>query len=85
MIVIGSENVARSAVEAIEFSHSAMTVSVTDAGITATNSGSAALEGYSYSFWRRNVEPEGLHGEEAAWMARATRRAWARRRAEDAE
>ena len=85
MIVIGSENVARSAVEAIEFSHSAMTANVTDAGITATNSDSAALDGYSYSFWRRNVEPEVLYGEEAEWMARATKRARARRRAEDAE
>ena len=31
------------------------------------------------------VDPKALHGEEAAWMARATKRARARRRAEDAE
>jgi len=31
------------------------------------------------------VDSQALHGEEAAWMARATKRAWARRRAEDAE
>ncbi len=85
MIVIGSKNVARSAVEAIEFSHSSITANVTVVGITATNNDSAALEGHFCSFWGRIVEPEGLHGEEAAWMARATRRAWARRRAEDAE
>ncbi len=85
MIVIGSKNVARSAFEAIEFSQSAMIANVTDAGITATNSDTAALEGHFYSFWRRNVEPEGLHGEEAAWMARAGKRALARRLAEDSD
>lgn len=85
MIVIGPKNVARSAVGAIEFSHSAMTASVTIVAITATNSDSGDLGNHSYTIWRRNLEAEGLHGEEAAWMARGTRRAWARRRAEDAD
>ncbi len=31
------------------------------------------------------VDSQALHGEEAAWMARAGRRALARRRAEDTE
>ncbi len=85
MIVIGSKNVARSAVEAIEFSRSAMVANVTVVAITATNSDSGTLGSHSYTIWRRNLEAEGLHGEEAAWMARAGKRALARRLAEDSD
>ncbi len=85
MIVIGPENVARSAVGAIEFSHPPMTANVTVVRITASNSESMALEAHAYSSSRRTVESEPLYGEEAAWMARAGRRALARRRAEDTE
>ena len=85
MIVIGPENVARSAVGAIEFSHSPMTANVTVVRITASNSESMTLEAHAYSSSRWTVEPEALYGEETAWMARATKRARARRRAEDAE
>ena len=52
-------------------------------GIWLQSSVSLNSHGGPTSRWM--VDPQALHGEEAAWMARATKRARARRRAEDAE